>query len=52
LFNGKTGVDHDAHSLRGTALAVTDLIAGSDMVFADPISALRIFRPARCAHSA
>jgi tripartite-type tricarboxylate transporter receptor subunit TctC len=41
LFNGKTGLTMTHIPYRGTALAVTDLIAGQvNMVFADPISAL------------
>jgi tripartite-type tricarboxylate transporter receptor subunit TctC len=41
LFNGKTGLTMTHIPYRGTALAVTDLIAGQvTMVFADPISAL------------
>jgi tripartite-type tricarboxylate transporter receptor subunit TctC len=41
LFNGKAGVQMTHIPYRGTALAVTDLIAGQvTMVFADPISAL------------
>lgn len=41
LFNGKAGLKMTHIPYRGTALAVTDLIAGQvTMVFADPISAL------------
>jgi tripartite-type tricarboxylate transporter receptor subunit TctC len=41
LFNGKAGIKMVHIPYRGTALAVTDLIAGQvTMVFADPISAL------------
>jgi tripartite-type tricarboxylate transporter receptor subunit TctC len=41
LFNGKTGLTMTHIPYRGTALAVTDLMAGQvTMVFADPISAL------------
>jgi tripartite-type tricarboxylate transporter receptor subunit TctC len=40
LFNGKAGLKMAHIPYRGTALAVTDLIAGQvTMVFADPISA-------------
>jgi tripartite-type tricarboxylate transporter receptor subunit TctC len=41
LFNGETGLTMTHIPYRGTALAVTDLMAGQvTMVFADPISAL------------
>jgi tripartite-type tricarboxylate transporter receptor subunit TctC len=42
LFNGKAGLKMTHIPYRGTALAVTDLIAGQvQVVFADPISALQ-----------
>jgi tripartite-type tricarboxylate transporter receptor subunit TctC len=42
LFDGKAGIKMTHIPYRGTALAVTDLIAGQvQVVFADPISALQ-----------
>jgi tripartite-type tricarboxylate transporter receptor subunit TctC len=49
LFDRRAGIEMTHIPYRGTALAVTDLIAGQvQMVFADPISALPYINAAPC----